>query len=304
MMKKYFLFLPVIALLCCACTSKEQDQKIQLFWLQQMATVSQKMLPGQMSKLAAMQAKTLGTKKANLPTSKSPVRTEAKVSSPLKAMLFVSPQCGRCQRLKKDGWAEKFREQYDGQIILTEYDLSVPQNEELLHSMMRKHKMNRIGYPAFFIGSSVAHGYPLAQQAEKITQKELAAFIRNNPSMAAPKPLPQIIEVTMDSDEIKGKAPQADLDRMKRAINAVQLSNQKTLTDIGTTFGESVKNKAMIITTETEQKLRDEATKAASFTAFFAKQKELISTQNQRLNQLMAQNTQNIRRIKTRSKSL
>ena len=108
----------------------------------------------------------------------------------------------------------------------------------------------------------------------------------------------------MDSDEIKGKAPQADLDRMKRAINAVQLSNQKTLTDIGTTFGESVKNKAMIITTETEQKLRAEATKAASFTAFFAKQKELISTQNQRLNQLMAQNTQNIRRIKTRSKSL
>lgn len=44
MTKKYFLLLSVIAVLCCGCTSKEQDQKIKLFWLQQFAGVSMKAL--------------------------------------------------------------------------------------------------------------------------------------------------------------------------------------------------------------------------------------------------------------------
>ncbi|MBE6420836.1 MAG: hypothetical protein E7027_01640 [Elusimicrobium sp.] len=301
MMKKYFLFLSVIAVLCCGCTSKEQDQKIKLFWLQQFAGVSMKAL-AHSDKLAALQPQQLG-KNTKLSAAQSPDLANLKPATPLPAMLFVSPHCGRCQRLKKDGWAQKFKEQYSGKVALTEYDLSVPKNEELLHDMMRKHKMQRINYPAFFIGSSVAQGYPLDQKAQQITKKELAAFVRKNPAVPQ-KPLPQIIEVTMESDEIKGVAPQADLARMKRALSAVQLANQKTLTDIGTTFGETVKNKALMITTATERKLKQEASVSATFTDYLTKQRELLTEQNKQLNQLMTQNAKNIRNINTRSNSL
>lgn len=301
MTKKYFLLLSVIAVLCCGCTSKEQDQKIKLFWLQQFAGVSMKALANS-DKLAALRPQQLG-KNTKLSAAQSPDLANLKPATPLPAMLFVSPHCGRCQRLKKDGWAQKFKEQYSGKVALTEYDLSVPKNEELLRDMMRKHKMQRINYPAFFIGSSVAQGYPLDQKAQQITKKELAAFVRKNPAVAQ-KPLPQIIEVTMESDEIKGVAPQADLARMKRALSAVQLANQKTLTDIGTTFGETVKNKALMITTATERELKQEASVSATFTDYLTKQRELLTEQNKQLNQLMTQNAKNIRNINTRSNSL
>ena len=301
MMKKYFLLLSVIAVLCCGCTSKEQDQKIKLFWLQKFAGVSMKALANS-DKLAALQPQQL-RKNTKLSAAQSPDLANLKPATPLPAMLFVSPHCGRCQRLKKDGWAQKFKEQYSGKVALTEYDLSVPKNEELLRDMMRKHKMQRINYPAFFIGSSVAQGYPLDQKAQQITKKELAAFVRKNPAVPQ-KPLPQIIEVTMESDEIKGVAPQADLARMKRALSAVQLANQKTLTDIGTTFGETVKNKALMITTATERKLKQEASVSATFTDYLTKQRELLTEQNKQLNQLMTQNAKNIRNINTRSNSL
>ncbi len=302
MIKKYFLILSVIAVLCCGCTSKEQDEQIRAFWLKQLTSAGMKKALANSDKLAALQAQQLGAI-TGLAAVQSPDLADMKPATPLPAMLFVSPHCGRCKRLKQDGWAQKFKEQYSGKVALTEYDLSVPKNEELLQNMMRKHKMKRISYPAFFIGSSVAQGYPLDQKAQQITKKELAAFIRNNPAVPK-KPLPQIIEVTMESDEIKGVAPQADLTRMKRAINAVQLANQKTLTDIGSTFGESVKNKALVITTDTERKLRQEAASAATFADYLAKQRELITAQNKQLNQLMTQNAKNIRNINTRSNSL
>lgn len=296
MIKKYFLLLLPALFLLGGC-SQEDRAKANNFWL------------GKLGKSAQKIAQTIENEKpakaiANIPVASrkelSPIPAEqidTAAYKPLKAMLFVSPNCGRCQRLKQDGWAEKFKQQYDGKIILTEYDLSIPKNKELLHNMMRKHKMTRINYPSFFIGSSVAHGYPLAQKAEKITQKELAAHLRKNP-IVPQKPLPQIMEITMESDEIEGKASEQDLARMKRAFDAVQKANQETLADIELTFGKAIKNKAFVIITNTEKQLKSEAQKAADFPSYFQKQKAILAGQNAKINSLLQQNISQIKTLK------
>ena len=205
MIKKYFLLFAIIAVFCCGCTTKEQDQKIKLFWLQQFANASTKVLAVNMNKLASLQAKGAFGKKPSLPVKTASVQPTVQKTAPVRQPVQESPQ---------------------------------------------------------------------------------------------------LIEVTLDTDQVVGVAPQADLTRMKRAISAVQLANQKTLTDIGTTFGESVKNKALMITAATERKLKQEASVAATFTEYLAKQRDLLTAQNKQLNQLMTQNAKNIRNINTRAKSL
>lgn len=117
-------------------------------------------------------------------------------------------------------------------------------------------------------------------------------------------PQPQMIDVTLETDALPGKAPLADRKRMKRAWDAVQLSNQKTLEDINTTFGEQVKNKVFVITANTEKQLKKEAKEAANFAAYFARQRDLLTKQDQALTQLMTQNRNNIKKLKKTQPSL
>jgi len=122
----------------------------------------------------------------------------------------------------------------------------------------------------------------------------------------APKanPQPQLIDVTIETDALPGKAPLADRKRMKRAWDAVQLSNQKTLEDINAAFGEQVKNKAFILTANTEKQLKKEAKEAANFAAYFARQRDLLTKQEQALTQLMTQNRNSIKKLKKANTSL
>lgn len=112
------------------------------------------------------------------------------------------------------------------------------------------------------------------------------------------EPQPQLIDVTLETDALPGKAPHADRVRMKRAWNAVQISNQKTVEDINTAFGAQVKAKAFIITANTEKQLKQEAKEAADFNAYFARQRELLTKQEQDLTRLMTQNKKSIRKLK------
>lgn len=125
---------------------------------------------------------------------------------------------------------------------------------------------------------------------------------------AAPKaparPQPQVIDVTLETDALPGQAPYAERVRMKRAWDAVQISNQKTLDDIATAFGEQVKDSAFIITTNTEKQLKQAARRSPNFAAYFAQQQELLKKQEQDLNTLMAQNRTRIKTLKTNKKSL
>lgn len=193
-MKKRSLFLLVAAVVLAGCTSKEQEQQIRLFWLQQYTNLM-------MKKIADAQ-----------------------------------------HNLAKD-----------------------PRMKEFAAALQ---KIN-------------AHPLPAAPQ---------------QPAPRA-KP-PQIMEVSMSEDLLPGKASEADRARMKRALEAVQLSNQATLSDIETTFGGDVKYKAFLITAKTERQLKNIAAQSANFTAYFNEQQKLLKNQEAQINQLLLQNTGNIKKIR------
>ena len=148
-----------------------------------------------------------------------------------------------------------------------------------------------------------------AQQnlAKDPRMKEFAAALQKinaQPLPAAPqqpapraKP-PQIMEVSMSEDLLPGKASEADRARMKRALEAVQLSNQATLSDIETTFGGDVKYKAFLITAKTERQLKNIAAQSTNFTAYFNEQQKLLKNQEAQINQLLLQNTGSIKKIR------
>ncbi len=202
-MKKLILF-PLTALLLCACTTKEQEQQIRLFWLQQYAEVLTKQLAQQQT---------------NDPDFND----------------FLS-------KIKSMPSANKTAGQLPGQPETTS---------------------------------------------------------NTQPRPATPrKPAPQIMEVTLDTDALPGRATQEDRVKMKRALEAVQLSNQSTLNDIAATFGDNVKYQAFLLTADTERKLKKAASSSADFNAYLAAQNKLLQTQNQKLNQLMQQNASSIKNIR------
>lgn len=138
--------------------------------------------------------------------------------------------------------------------------------------------------------------------------KEFAAMLKQNNQPVSPnasvqnapkRPAqPQIMEVTLETDTLPGKASQTDRTRMKRALEAVQLSNQNTLADIDATFGSQVKYQAFLLTTKTERQLKQIAAQSANFTAYFAQQQKLLKEQERQINELLQNNTASIKKLR------
>lgn len=134
---------------------------------------------------------------------------------------------------------------------------------------------------------------------QKLAAQQVRTGGQNVPQQRTqPAPQPQIMEVTLDTDALPGRAPHADRVRMKRALEAVQISNQNTLTDIAVTFGNNVKTQALVLTAGTERQLKQAAANSANFAAYFAAQQQLLAQQEQKLNQLMKQNAGSIKKIR------
>ncbi len=141
----------------------------------------------------------------------------------------------------------------------------------------------------------------LPQQAAAVNSNKATASAQSEAAQPVSRRTynaPQIMEVTLDTDALPGKAPHEDRVRMKRALEAVQISNQNTLNDIAATFGDKVKYQAFLLTADTERKLKQTASTSANFNAYLAAQKKLIQTQNWKLNQLMQQNADSIKNIR------
>lgn len=140
---------------------------------------------------------------------------------------------------------------------------------------------------------------PRMKEFAAALQKINAQTLPAAPQQPAPRARPpQIMEVSMSEDLLPGKASEADRARMKRALEAVQLSNQATLSDIETTFGGDVKYKAFLITAKTERQLKNIAAQSANFTAYFNEQQKLLKNQEAQINQLLLQNTGSIKKIR------
>lgn len=140
----------------------------------------------------------------------------------------------------------------------------------------------------------------LVAEFQKNPPLVLPAVPQNTSAPAAqrrPKPAPQIMEVTLDTDALPGRAPKEDRVKMKQALESVQVANQKTLTDIAATFGDNVKYQAFLLTAETERQLKQAAAQSASFNAYLTTQQRLLSAQDKQLNQLMQKNVGSLKKL-------
>ena len=111
--------------------------------------------------------------------------------------------------------------------------------------------------------------------------------------------LPQMVEVTMDEEALPGKADYKERVQMMGAFSQVLTNNQKTLQDLQETFGESVKLEAFLVTTRTETQLKETAATAVDFQDYLAKQQQLMQAQEKEIEQLMTQNINSLKKIKT-----
>lgn len=141
----------------------------------------------------------------------------------------------------------------------------------------------------------------LLTEFQKSPSVSQSAAAQNTPAAAAQqrqKPAPQIMEVTLDTEALPGRAPKEERVKMKHALEAVQLSNQTTLTDIAATFGDNVKYQAFLLTAETERQLKQAAAQSADFNAYLTAQQKLLVEQDKKLNQLMQKNAGSIKKIR------
>lgn len=76
-------------------------------------------------------------------------------------VLFVSPSCVHCNKLKREYW-DKLKEKYKDTVHFTEYDLTVPENNILFNQTAQAYGIpeNKRGYPAAAVGSTYLMGYP------------------------------------------------------------------------------------------------------------------------------------------------
>ncbi|MBP5429952.1 MAG: hypothetical protein J6Y25_03600 [Elusimicrobiaceae bacterium] len=111
-------------------------------------------------------------------------------AKPLQAFLFTSPSCPHCRHLKDDGFIESFRQKYQGQIELKDYDLTQEANNVLFMVKMQKHPEAQLGIPALFLGDTLLQGYPtdIGTQADQAAQAWLAAQPQEIPSAQPAQP--------------------------------------------------------------------------------------------------------------------
>ena len=76
-------------------------------------------------------------------------------------VLFVSPSCVHCNKLKHEYW-DSLKEKYKDTVNFTEYDLSVPENNLLFNQTAQAYGIpaDKRGYPAAAVGSTYLMGYP------------------------------------------------------------------------------------------------------------------------------------------------
>ena len=91
----------------------------------------------------------------------------------LDVVLFTSPYCGHCQRLKRE-FLQDFKNTYKGRINLIEYDVTQPGNNVIFYDTLDEHNTDGKGVPAMVIGKTVLMGYPTQIKTESAAVIEKA----------------------------------------------------------------------------------------------------------------------------------
>ncbi len=96
-------------------------------------------------------------------------------------VLFVSPTCVHCNKLKQEYWP-KLKEKYKDTVNFTEYDITVPGNNLIFADTAKAYGAEHLGYPAAAVGSTFLMGYPtqIGVYAEAAIEKALLLNEKTN----------------------------------------------------------------------------------------------------------------------------
>lgn len=74
-------------------------------------------------------------------------------------VLFVSPTCVHCNKLKREYWPV-LKEKYKDSVNFIEYDITVPGNNLVFSDTAKAYGVEQLGFPAAVVGSTYLMGYP------------------------------------------------------------------------------------------------------------------------------------------------
>ena len=89
-------------------------------------------------------------------------------------VLFVSPTCVHCNKLKREYW-DKLQQKYKDRVHFTMYDITQEGNHLIFMETAKAYGVEKLGYPAAAVGSSFLVGYPteIGTYAENAIEKAL-----------------------------------------------------------------------------------------------------------------------------------
>lgn len=85
----------------------------------------------------------------------------AQTAEKIEFVLFVSPTCVHCNKLKSEYWGS-LKEKYKDTVYFTEYDVTTPQGSLVFQKTAEIYGIakDKMGYPAAAVGSTYLMGYP------------------------------------------------------------------------------------------------------------------------------------------------
>lgn len=312
-MKKIVPMLIGLSLLC-ACTNKEQQEKINAFWAQQMMefhmSMLQKTLSGDkmpngfdMSKLQqamALQQKAsaaVGSKtgeSASPVTASKPATAKKSSAEPILVQVFLSDTCPWCKRLKQDRFVEKMKRQYGGDITIEEYEIHAAGSQTPFQRAVKKCRSSG-GVPLIVVGGECIRGYVQGGEgnfgeAKKIMSRELEK--REESGSDAPA----VFSITMEDEEIQGPASAEDKMKMQTYLDRAHEDNEATLSSLRSMFSKKVLNEGVSIIADMETALKNTANKSADYQEFVKAANPIKQSHQQKIDQLVAQNAKNIKK--------
>ena len=276
-------------LLLTGCTTPEQDRKIQEYWDTQLETLLERVAPNM--KDAIMSAIRMARLRKGMQNMEMPELTDleeelneefSQEDMQIQAMLFLSPSCPWCKKLKEEGFPQKFRKQYEGKINLTVIELDSDEKMTLYKHVLKRYKISS-GVPLLIIGSTPIRGYDHIKKQSFITAEEVIA-----------REMPSFLKIATKYDDIKNTASIEDKQQMKEMIVQLQSANGVVVQSIGDLFGPVVKNQALILTLDTDKKLQEAANTSANLAEFTEKYEKISLEQGEALNKLMTDNKEKI----------
>ena len=110
--------------------------------------------------------------------------------APVDFVLFVSPSCVHCNKLKAEYWGP-LKEKYKDTVHFTEYDITVPENNLIFQQTAAAYGIpaDKLGYPAAAVGSTYLMGYPteIGTYAEAAIEKAQLLGEKTNLVLVAPE---------------------------------------------------------------------------------------------------------------------